>query len=201
MPPKGAAPVFLSSISFAHDAVGKPPAQFAFAVTGAGPEVRWEVQEDPLVPGHRHILVQSGKTEPGENVALAILKDRVLQHGEIAVRFRVNSGEDDQSAGIVWRYKDPQTYYLVRASAKEDACSVYQIKKGKMKLIDSKPVIIIPYTWHELRLIFVNKDFTAFVDGELALGGKDSSYLDAGQIGLCTLSDSVVRFDDLRVSR
>lgn len=200
-PPKGAVPVYLSTISFDHDAAGKPPANFSFAVTGEGPEMHWEIQQDPLVTAPHHILVQNGKTDLGDNVAIALLGDRSLQNGEIAVRFRVNSGEDDQSAGIVWRYKDPQTYYMARASAKEDTCSVYRVKKGKMKLIDSNLVVIVPYTWHELRLVFVNKDFTAFVDGELAVGGKDSSYLEAGKIGLCTLSDSTVRFDGLRVSR
>lgn len=199
--PKGAAPVMLSTVAFDRDAVGKPPSHFTFAVTGTGPEAHWEIQEDPFIPGHRHLLVQNGRTEPGENVALAILNDRVFQHGEIVVRFRVNGGEDDQSAGIVWRYQDPQNYYLVRASAKEDACSVYRVKKGKLKLLDTKSAIILPYTWHELRLIFVDKNFTAFVDGELTVGGKDSSDLKAGQIGLCTLSDSNIRFDSLRVPR
>jgi hypothetical protein len=200
-PPKNAAPVFLAALSFDKDSLGKPPADFVFAVTGEGPAARWEVQQDPSISTLHHLLVQTGHTEPGDNAALALLHGSLLEHGEVVVRFRVNGGEDDQSAGIVWRYQDPQTYYMARASAKDDACSVYLVKKGKRKLLDTQQVVIIPYTWHELRVVFVQKSYSVFIDHELIVGGKNSGLPGAGQIGLCTLSDSVVRFDDFRYSR
>jgi len=190
----------LSVISLDQDPIGKPPGQFTFAVTGEGQDVHWEVQLDPLAAARRHTLLQSGKAAPGDNVALALINGVKLQNGEAAVRFKVTSGEDDQSAGIVWRYQDPQTYYLARASAKDDSCSVYRVKKGVMKLLDTQQATIMPYTWHELRVVFVKKNYTLFVDGELVVGGKDAGLLETGKVGLCTLSDSAVRFDDIRVS-
>jgi hypothetical protein len=191
----------LNVISLAQDPIGKPPVQFTFAVTGEGQDIHWDVQLDHLAAARRPILVQSGKAEPGDNVALALLNGVMLQNGEMDVRFKVNSGEDDQSAGIVWRYQDPQNYYLARASAKDESCSVYRVKKGMLKLLDTQQVTVMPYTWHGLRVVFVQKNYTVFVDGELVVGGKDSGLMKAGKVGLCTLSDSAVHFDDIRVSR
>jgi len=190
----------MTVFDFDHDAAGKPPKGFSLAVTGAGPSILWEVRPDSHAPSKPNILAQSGKAEPGENFALAILDGKILQFGEAAVRFKTVNGEEDQAAGIVWRYKDPQTYYVVRANAREDNCSVYRVKQGKRKLLESQSIIVSPYIWHDLRIIFVNDKFTAFFDGELVLGGKDSSFR-SGQVGLWTKADSVTYFDDFRVSQ
>ncbi len=199
--PKDAVPAPQAVFNFDRDALGKPPQRFSLAVTGEGAEIHWEVRQDPHAPSAPNILVQSGKASPGENFALALLDNVMLDHGEIAVRFKAQSGEEDQAAGIVYRYKDPQNYYVIRANSKEDNVALYRVKKGKRKLLDSKDVIVSPYTWHELRITFAKENYTALLDGELILGGKDSSFKDPGLIGLWTKSDSVMAFDDLRVSQ
>ena len=199
--PKDAVPAPQAVFNFDRDALGKPPSRFRFEVTGAGPAIRWEVRQDPRAPSAPNVLIQSGKANPGENFALALLDNVALDHGEIAVRFQALAGDEDQAAGILYRYQDPRNYYVIRASSKEDNCALYRVKKGKIKLLDSKDVIISPYTWHELRITFAKDTYTALMDGELILGGKDSSFKGAGLVGLWTHSDSVMAFDDLRVSQ
>jgi len=200
-PPKNATAMPLTTLSFDKDPLGQVPPEFTFAIMGEGRGVHWEIQQDPSILTRHHMLVQTGQADPGDNVALALFNGQPIDHGDVSVRFRINAGEDDQSAGIVWRYQDPQTYYLARASAKDDSCSVYLVRKGKMKLLDTQSVTIIPYTWHELRVVFVQKNYSVLVDHEAIVGGKDSHLMNAGQIGLCTLSDSVVRFDEFRYSK
>ncbi len=199
--PKDAVPAPQAVFNFDRDALAKPPQRFTAAVTGEAPEIHWEVRQDHLAPSAPNVLVQSGKAKPGENFALLLLDNVVMAHGEIAVRFKALSGDEDQAAGIVYRYKDPQNYYVIRANSKEDNCVLYRVKKGKRKLLDEKNVIVSPYTWHELRVTFANENYTALIDGELILGGKDKSFKDPGQVGLWTKSDSVIAFDDLRVTQ
>jgi hypothetical protein len=199
--PKEGTPIPMAVFNFDRDSLGKPPPRFTFAVTGEGPDIHWEVRQDPHAPSPPNVLVQSGKAKPGENFALALLDDVLLEHGEIAVRFKALAGEDDQAAGIVYRYKDPQNYYVIQASSKDDTCVLYRVKKGKRKLLDTKYVTVIPYTWYELRITFAKEHYTALVNGDLILGGKDSSFKGAGQVGLWTPSDSSIAFDDFRVSQ
>lgn len=201
VPPKDAVPIPMAEFNFDHEAPGKLPKGFTMAVSGSGPSIHWQIRDDPQAPSRPYILAQSGKADPGENFALALLDGRRLEHGEVAVRFKAVGGEEDQAAGIVWRYQDPQTYYVARVNALEDNCCVYRVKQGKRKLLDEQAVIVSPYTWHDLRLVFVNRNFSVFLDNELVLGGKDKAYLGAGQVGLWTKADSSIRFDDFRVSK
>jgi len=201
LPPKDAVPVPLTLYNFDHDMPGKPPPHFSLVVDGQGPKIHWAVKPDPHAPSPPNVLVQDGHAEPGKNFALALLDGVKLQNGEAAVRFRIAAGEERQDAGIVWRYQDAKNYYVVCVSGKDDDCSVYRVRKGKRKLISSNLAIIIPYTWHELRIIFVNDHYTALFNGELVAGDKDSGLREAGQVGLWTQSDSAIQFDDFRVSK
>ncbi len=139
--------------------------------------------------------------KPGEDYSVGLLNDILLDHGEVAIRFKTLTTEGDQAAGIVFRYKDPQNYYMMIASAKDEMCALYRVKGGKRKKIDSQDVIVTPLTWHKLHITFVQENYTAFVDGELALGVKDSSFKDPGRIGVCIKSGSQIAFDDFRVSK
>ena len=201
VPPKDAVPAPMAAFNFDHDAVGKLPPRFTAAVMGEGPEIHWEVKQDRLAPSAPNVLVQSGKAKPGENFALALLDNVQLDHGEIAVRFKVLSGEEEQAVGIVYRYKDARNYYIIATSAHDDSCAIYQVKKGIRKQIDSQNVIVSPYTWHELHIIFAGPSYTALVDGEAVMGGKDSTFKGPGLVGLWTKSDTVADFDDLRISQ
>jgi hypothetical protein len=201
MPPKKILPVPMDVFNFDHDKPGGPPKQFAFVTSGAGPDVTWEVKADHLAPSAPNVLVQEGKAELGGRLALALLDGRMLQDGEISVQFKVVKGDDDQTAAIVWRCKDPQTYYVAMADAQDDSCSVYRIKKGKRKLLDTESFIISPYTWHELHVIFVKNSYSVFVDQEPVVAGKDSGLPDAGRVGVGTLGDAQLAFDDFRATR
>jgi 3-keto-disaccharide hydrolase len=199
--PPEAVPVPMAVFNFDRDPLGKPPPRFTLAVTGQGSGIHWEVVRARHAPSAPNILVQNGTAKPGENFALALLDDVRLDHGEVAVRFKALSGEEDQAAGIVFRYKDPQNYYVIVANAREDTCALYRVKNGKRKPLDSKDVIVTPFVWHELRITFAKGTYTALVDRQLILGGKDSSFTAAGFVGLWTKSDSQIAFDDFRVSK
>jgi hypothetical protein len=38
--------------------------------------------------------------------------------------------DPDQAAGIVWRYQDPDNYYIVCANALENNVVLYKVEKG-----------------------------------------------------------------------
>jgi hypothetical protein len=200
-PPKDATPIPFTVFNFDQDIPGQPPKGFTLAVSGKGPRIVWTVVQDRQAASRPNVLVPSGNAELAENFALAVVDGPMLQNGEISVRFKALSGENDQQAGMVWRYKDPQTYYAVCASSREDSCSVYRVKNGKRKLLATSLFIIVPYTWHELRVVFVNDHYTVLIDNEIVLGKKDSSFHEAGRIGLLTQGDSSIQFDDLHVSK
>ena len=54
-----------------------------------------------------------------------------MTDGNIAVRFKPVSGRVDQAAGLVWRYRDANNYYIVRANALEDNVVLYKVENGR----------------------------------------------------------------------
>lgn len=198
---KGAVPSPQAIFNFDRDALGIPPQGFTVSTGGEGPEIHWEVQRDALAPSRPNVLVQSGKARPGDNFALLILKNVVIAHGEVVVRFRTLSGQESQATGIVFRYQDPKNYDVLLADSHEDRCALYRIKKGKVKMLDAINTIVSPYTWHELRLTFTADKYTGLLDGEAVIGGKSPKEFGPGQVGLLTKSDSAIAFDDFRVSQ
>src|SRR5262245_22106485 len=95
-PPSDAVSVPMAVFNFDRDPLGKPPQRFSLAITGEGPDVHWEVGREHDVPSRPNMLVQNGRTKPGENFALALLDNVTLDHGEVAVKFKAMGGQEDQ---------------------------------------------------------------------------------------------------------
>jgi hypothetical protein len=56
--------------------------------------------------------------------------DRIaIADGSVSVAFKTLDGAVDQAAGIVWRYEDPNNYYIVRANAPGRECRALSTSK------------------------------------------------------------------------
>jgi len=43
-----------------------------------------------------------------------------VRDGLVEIQFKAISGSEDRAAGVVWRVKDANNYYVARANALED---------------------------------------------------------------------------------
>ena len=199
-----AAPMVLS---FERDAPGRPPRSFAFEVTGKGPAVKWEVRKDPTAPSGPNVLAQLGRAEGGDNFPLAVFDGTLLRGGDLSVRLKGVAGEEDRAGGLLWRYKDRNNYYIVRANALEDNVVLYRVKNGKRRPIApiGKPLSygvkakVPSAAWHALRVTFEGSRFVVYFNGERLFEAEDSALGEPGRVGLWTKADSVTFFDDLAI--
>ncbi|MCX8157812.1 MAG: DUF1080 domain-containing protein [Verrucomicrobiae bacterium] len=187
---------------FDQAATNQPPPGWEIAITGAGQPV-WTVQaESPAAPTNR-VLVQSGLT-PRPSFPLCVRQEPRLQDGWVSVRFKTVSGEMDQAAGVVWRYQNATNYYICRANAREDNVVLYKVQNGRRTAL---PLVgrtegygvehkVAPQTWHTLRVAFRGPRFTVFFDGQKLFEVEDTTFTQAGRVGLWTKADSVTQFDD-----
>ena len=195
-------------LDFEKARAGEPPAGFAIAQTGPGEPPRWRVEDDPAAPSGKHVLVQRSSDETRSRFPLAVHQESSLADGTIQVRFKALSGRIDQAAGLVWRYRDPENYYVVRANALERNVVLYKVERGKRS--DLKPVgaglfaygkeaPVRPEVWQELRVEVTGDTFRVFLDGVRLFEVRDTTFGGAGKVGLWTKADSVTAFDDLTV--
>ncbi len=192
-------------LSFEKDTAGEPPAGFTIAQTAPGGPPRWLVEADP---GGKHVLVQRSADATRARFPLAIYDEASFADGTISVRFKTLSGSVDQAAGIVWRYRDPENYYVVRANALEGNVVLYKVERGKrsdLKPVDAglfaygKKAPVRSGTWQQLRVEVEGDLFQVSLDGAHLFDVRDATFAGPGKVGLWTKADSVTAFDDLTI--
>jgi len=191
---------------------GKPgalPSGWAVAMTHAGGEPRWQIVSDPGAPSPPYVLAQLSQDRTAGRFPLAIWSGATIRNGEVSVAFKAVSGTVDQAAGIVWRYQDPNNYYIMRANALENNIVLYKVVKGVRLSIapTGKPSRsygvkreVPKGQWNTLRIVFNDSHFVVYFNREQVFEVEDQTFRNAGRTGVWTKADSVTYFDDFSVS-
>ena len=147
--------------------------------------------------GGRQVLAQTVETQPW---AVAVLEDQKFGDVDVSVRFRLISGKEDASGGVIFRARDGRNYYLVRANALENNFRLYTIVNGKRSTIASSRVTEPSLgSWHSIRVVATGPKIQAYLDGAPLLYHEDKTFA-GGWVGLWTKADSVTEFADLEVT-
>lgn len=203
-------PVLAETISFDRARVGPIGKGWSVAMTHEGGAPRWEVLADASAPSRPNVLAQTSADNTSGRFPLAVYDRAKLTNGWVSVRFKPVSGERDQAAGMVWRYKDPENYYIVRANALEDNVVVYKVEGGKRISLEPKGTPSRTYgvrrrvpkgVWSVLKVRFQGTSFTVFFDSAQIMTVDDGTFQGAGKTGLWTKADSVTYFDDFQLGR
>jgi hypothetical protein len=182
---------YAATINFDGDVVGSPPKGWVATKTGKG-DPHWTVEKDDAAPSKPNVLKQSGEA----TYPICLKDDSKIKDGFVAVKFKALSGKEDQAAGLIWRAKDADNYYVARANALEDNVTVYHTIAGKRTEKKRIEIKVPPMQWQTLRVDFKGNKFTVSLNGKNVLEWEDKTFQDAGKVGLWTKADSVTMFDD-----
>ncbi len=185
--------------NFDQDPVGKMPPGFTSALTGQGSIGQWSVMKDDSAPSQPNVVAQTSTDSTDYRFPLAIADDTNYKDLALSVKFKTVSGKVDQGAGLVFRLRDKDNYYIVRANALEDNTRLYHVIKGRRVQFAGANFKVTSNAWHEMKVEARGNEFKCFYDGQLKFTAKDDTFKDAGKIGLWTKADSVIYFDDLTV--
>ena len=177
--------------NFDNEQTGKPPVGWTATQTGKG-NAKWTVEKDDSAPTKPNVLKQSGQA----SYPVCVKDDTNLKDGFVEVKFKPISGNEDQAAGLIWRAKDADNYYIARANALEDNVTIYHTIKGRRTEQKRTEVKVSSGEWHTLRVDFNGNHFTVTFDGTKAIEWDDDTFKDAGKVGVWTKADSVTLFDD-----
>src|SRR5438477_2621514 len=186
--------------SFDSDPVGAMPAKFHSARTGKGAESKWVVTADSAAPSKPNVVAQTSADTTDYRFPLLIADESSFKDLELSVRFKAVSGEVDRAGGLVFRLKDANNYYIVRANALEDNYRLYHVINGSRRQFAGANFKVTSGEWHELRVECVGNKIICYYDGAKKIEATDDTFKDAGKVGLWTKADSVTYFDDLRAT-
>lgn len=196
-------------IGFDDSPVGIVPRGWTVQMTHTGGPPRWEVSREDSAPSHPNMLAQLSVDKTAGRFPLAILDGVSLKDGSVSVCFKPVSGVVDQAAGIVWRYQNPNNYYIARANALENNVVFYKVENGLRTSIAPNSLPSRSYgvshpiakrTWSTLRIDIQGTQFTVFLDGEKLFEAEDATFQIAGKVGLWTKADSITYFDNFTIS-
>ena len=187
-------------VSFENSQIGATPEGWTATLTGKGDSI-WTVESDETAPSNSKILKQSGRA----TYPLLLKNDTNIKDGFIEAKFKAVGGSQDRAAGLVWRARDANNYYVVRANALEDNFVLYKTVNGVRSALDivgrkggyGVPVPVPANTWHSLRIDFIASRFKASFNGKQLFEVEDSTFTDGGKVGLWTKADSVTLFDQI----
>jgi hypothetical protein len=178
---------------------GSPPAGFSFARTGQGREGEWTVTSDATSPAGK-VIEQTSTDRTDYRFPLAIHESLSAINVDVEVRFKAMAGKTDQAGGIAVRLQDADNYYVARANALEDNVRFYRVVKGRREQLDGANLKVTPNEWHRLGLRAEGNRFTVSFDGRKLFSATDKTFARAGGVALWTKSDSVTRFDQVKMT-
>src|SRR5258708_4983816 len=117
--------------NFDSDKAGTLPAGFE-AYSG-----KWVIKADPASSSQPNVLAQISTQETWPGI---VVKDSDYKNVVLEAKFKTISGNKDQAAGIIFRYKDSGNFYVFRANADEDNAVLFKFENGRRSAIKSKNV-------------------------------------------------------------
>lgn len=194
---------------FEADAAGNVPVGFTVSMTSDGGVPQWTVQQEEGAPSGKLVIAQVSDDKTRGRFPLLVSDEISAKNADLSVKFKPIAGTVDQAGGLVWRYRDKDNYYIVRANALEDNVVLYKVEKGKRTSIAPKGTesgtygqkIKVPAkTWNDLRVVARGSVFEVWFNGNKLYEVEDGTFNTPGKVGLWTKADSITLFDDLRIT-
>jgi hypothetical protein len=187
------------TINFDDAKTGAPPPGWTATQTGSG-TAKWAIEKDESAPSKPNVLKQSGQA----TFPVCIKDDTSLKDGFVEAKFKPVSGNEDRAGGVIWRAKDSNNYYIARANALEGNVVLYKTVNGKRSSLDivgrkggyGVKETVASGQWHTLRVECAGNRFKLIFDGKHLFDVEDTTFTEAGKVGVWTKADSVTLFDD-----
>lgn len=193
---------------FADAEVGQLPAGFTNLLAGTGQPGQWQVRLDevpsllaPLTPqapniAKQPVLAQVSTDTTDERFPLLVFEKETFGDFTLRTRIKMVGGEVEQMAGIAFRLRDAENFYVIRASALGQNVRFYKFVDGGRSAPIGPEVKIKPGQWHELMIRCEGTQIRCELDGQLVLPPLNDQSFRSGRIGFFTKSDSVSYFAD-----
>jgi hypothetical protein len=172
--------------TFENDAPGTCPRGFVPAVG------EWSV----VRTADGQVLAQSAKNA-NSVFNIALVDGTNAKDVDISVKLKAIAGEYDQGGGVVWRAKDAKNYYIARYNHKEDNFRVYKVVNGVRSQPFQNANAVHHDSWTVVRVTMSGDHIQCYLDGKKLLDVTDSTFPNAGKIGVWSKSDARSQFDDL----
>ena len=196
---------------FGSTAPGSLPEGWKPEMAGAGAPGAWKVVEvevpsvlQPLSPqaprlNRKAALSQTAASREDERFPMIIHTAERYGDFTFSARIRIEEGNLEQIAGLVFRYQDPRNFYVVRASALGNNVRFYKFVDGERSAPIGPSIRFQKGVWFELSVRAEGNQIDVLVNGTNALPTLTDNSFNSGRIGFITKSDTIATFTDASI--
>jgi len=193
------------TFDFSKTPPGQQPAGFTSLLVGQGSVGEWKVVEadvptafEPLTPNAARrkgsVLAQLDRDPADERFPVLVYDAVEVADFTFTTKFKTVEGLIEQMAGIVFRFKDKNNFYYVRASSKGNTFRFFKVVDGQ-RANPIGPEVSVPVgVWHEMAVECKGNQIKCFLNGVQAIPTLTDNSLAFGKVGFWTKSDSVSHF-------
>ena len=156
----------------------------------------WKVSNGVLVQDSNIFGGSSNGTEPYKPGTYAL--NGAANWADYTVSLKLRSRDDD-GIGIMFRYQDPDNYYLFSMGKQRNYRTITKKVDGVVTELAGDTVPYIMNQWYEVRIEVQGNTIKAYLDDTLLFDVQDDS-LATGKIGLYSWGNTGSDFDDISVN-
>ena len=175
---------------------GTLPQGFADLSTDKTPS--WIIVSDPTAPSPPNVLEKIPLNDSNDYHLQLIPNSPNVDTENVTMNFKIVSGQDAKSAGMIIRFIDIKHYFVLMADSGVNRLSLCKNTPDYLICNYDKTVTIAPGQWHTLKALVSSQGIAAFLDGQVIIRANDHNYL-SGQVGVWTKKDTGALFDDLKI--
>jgi hypothetical protein len=191
-----------SNVNFDGVKPGALPPYWSATETHPGEPPHWVIVNDRTAPSHRNVFAQISSA-PGEFAfPLAVFDKVICRDGDLSVKFKIDPAPGKiRTAGIVWRYQDPNDYYLLHFSVDEKNIALFHMQNGKARPIYITPHDVHTGQWYIAKVTYRGPHIRVEFGNRLLFDAVDDAVSVPGKTGLWTKAGTIAYFDDFRIDR
>jgi hypothetical protein len=189
------APAKTHKATLAATDAGKLPAEWVDLTIGADEQLPWAVQSDPAT---KALYLAPLKTAEQTQLPALIDNSGIVQNGSASARMQILSGEGALGAGIVFGFRNTQSFYGVRISPKDVV--LYEVQGGQRALLARAPLALPVKQWHTVGVDVNGKAVKVTVNGKPVSLDRTLAAYQGGRMGVHTQGDTVALFDQWQVT-
>lgn len=200
------------TLEHSNAALNGPNRIFQPELIGAGPPAQWNVLTDsmpsamtqisPLAPkaNRKNVIGQLSQIPAEHRFPMLLYAKESFEGFQLSVRLKILEGEQAQSAGVLFRWQNPQNYYSVRI----DALGGWFLFRKTVNGQEQEPIgnrcKIQPRQWHTLHIQCEGPKISLRLNDEETIPTIIDTQFSSGKIGYFTQADTTAYFADAKIT-
>lgn len=189
---------------------GTVPPNWTFFSSKPTNHVKWEVRFDPSAPSRGNVLQKDAGGIVEADYPMAVFDKVICKDGDLTVKFRIDGGGRIRTAGIVWRFIDPNNYYLLHFSVDQKNIALLRVVGGNIQPV---PVLSDKLTlntmahdiglhqWYVAKVSFRGDRIRGFFGNRELFEASDTGLMQPGKTGVWTRGRTTASFDDFKIDK